>query len=250
MRLDRVTITGADDKVSHDDIIKISQQFPFVEWGILFSPSRTGQRYPTLEWVNGLKKKIETGAHTMAKIKFSAHLCGDYTKEMLETGDNPLIQRSNEFQKVGDLFKRVQLNFNASRNPACEKFYDFIKKYGGRDEKVHFIIQSNKSNHYVCQEIIKRQIPVHFLWDSSGGRGTDIGNDWALPFFQHFTGYAGGLNPDNLKERLDKFFELKSPVEVWIDAESGVRTNDEFDLAKVVKFLEIASSYTTTPILL
>lgn len=238
MNLERVTITGADDKVSHDDIIKISQQFPFVEWGILFSPSRTGQqRYPTLEWVKGLKDKIETGA----KIKFSAHLCGDYTKEMLETGDNPLIQRSNEFQMVGDMFKRVQLNFNASKHTVCDKFYDFIKKYGGSDDKVHFIIQSNKANHYVCQEIISRQIPVHFLWDSSGGRGIADNEEWALPFFQHFTGYAGGLNPDNLKEKLDKFFQLKSAVDVWIDTESGVRTNNEFDIAKVIKFLEIAS---------
>jgi len=245
MNLERVTITGIDDKVSHEEIIKISQQYPFIEWGILFSPSRTGQsRYPTLGWVYELKKKADA---LQTKIKFSAHLCGDYTKELLETGDNPLIQRNDEFLKVGEIFKRVQLNFNASKNTACEAFYEFIKKYGG--DKVNFIIQFNNSNRDVCAEIMKREIPVHFLWDSSGGRGTDTGNDWSFPFIGYFTGYAGGLSPDNLKEKLDKFFEYKffdmrSNADVWIDVESGVRTNNELDLDKVVKFLEIASKYT------
>jgi phosphoribosylanthranilate isomerase len=235
--IERVTITGADDKVSHEEIIKISEQFHFVEWGILLSPGRTGgQRFPTLNWIKELKEKVGD-----KKIKFSAHLCGDYTKEMLETGDNPLIQRNDKFQEIGDLFKRVQLNFNASKHTVCEGFYDFIKKYGG--DKTNFIIQTNKDNQNVCEEIILRQIPVHFLWDSSGGRGVANNSDWALPFLQHFTGYAGGLNPDNLKEKLDKFFQ-QSDADVWIDTESGVRTNNELDLNKVVKFLEIASERT------
>ena len=31
--LDRVTITGADDSVRPTDLLELSREFPFVEWG-------------------------------------------------------------------------------------------------------------------------------------------------------------------------------------------------------------------------
>lgn len=233
MRLERVTITGADDKVSHEDIIDISEKFPFVEWGILFSPSRTGQRYPTLEWIKGLKEKVGD-----KKIKFSAHLCGGYTRDILETGGTDSL---NDIRQISSLFKRVQLNFNATKHFVSEEFYSFIKKY----DEIKFIIQVNEANHFVCQEIFKRRIPADLLWDSSGGRGVADDNVWALPFFSNFTGYAGGLTPDNLEEKLSSFFKLKSNTEIWIDTESGVRTNNnDLDLNKVLDFLNTSSKYT------
>ena len=240
MRLERVTITGADDKINPEDIISISKMFPFVEWGILFSPSRQGTpRYPSFDWINRLKEKTDV---SHAILRFSAHFCGDYTKEIIETGDNKLIGENNCIKEFGHMFNRVQLNFNATKHTISDEFYDFIK----RDARVKIIIQSNKANRDVCAEIIKRQIPVHFLWDSSGGRGIANDNEWSVPFFNHFTGYAGGLTPDNLEGKLSKFFKFifGDETDIWIDAESGVRTDDNLDMDKVVKFLEIASEYT------
>ena len=49
--LTRVTITGADDAVDPGALVALSAEFPFVEWGILFSKSREGEaRYPSAEW--------------------------------------------------------------------------------------------------------------------------------------------------------------------------------------------------------
>lgn len=64
MEIKIVTITGADDNTNHSDMINISKDFPFVEWGILFSSSRQGsERYPSIEWVNELMNVKNAKAH-------------------------------------------------------------------------------------------------------------------------------------------------------------------------------------------
>jgi hypothetical protein len=45
--LERVTITGADDSTSIDEMLALSRRFPFVEWGILVSKRHEGSyRFP------------------------------------------------------------------------------------------------------------------------------------------------------------------------------------------------------------
>ena len=45
-------MTGADDSVDPKELFRISEKYPFVEWGILFSKSATGRyRYPSKEWI-------------------------------------------------------------------------------------------------------------------------------------------------------------------------------------------------------
>lgn len=241
MKIKTVTITGADDNTDIDALMKIHNHYPFVEFGILFSRSRQGtSRYPSLEWVKLLQE--EAFSHCMSKmpeIKLSAHLCGDYTWQRLTTG-----LFNSAFDDLGDimfgkLFSRCQLNFNSTNNPACEKFYDSFK-YSTTKQ----ILQFNKANHDLCQRIIEMNNPnVHFLYDGSGGRGV-LPSEWKGVVPNQFTGYAGGLNPDNLEEALFKIDMVVGFNEIWIDTESGVRTDDKLDLDKVVKFLEIAKKYT------
>ena len=40
-----------------------------------------------------------------------------------------------------------------------------------------------------------------------------------------------------------EIFNHSDSSEVWIDLESGARTDNEFDLVKVEKILEVASKY-------
>lgn len=260
MKIQRVTITGADDRTKHSDLIEISKKYPFVEWGILFSPTRniTGEpRYPTLDWVKKLMKATKD-----LNMQFSAHLCGGYTKELLDTGSNDLAIENLE--SVGDMFKRAQLNFNASKHTVSPQFYNFLKTH---TSEIDFIIQANNANHGVCGKIIDMKIPVHFLYDGSGGRGITP-TTWKQPIPNHFTGYSGGLAVYNLKDNLDLIskeadfdFLLNNPghhkdgyktvpTEIWIDTETGVRTSvsnkagdDILDIKKVEGFLKIASMY-------
>ena len=246
MKIKHVTITGADNNTDINDLIEISKKYPFVEWGILFSPTRNLKhepRYPSIDWVLDLKEKTKG-----LNMKFSAHVCGDYTREFLENGTSNLVNE-NIKNYVTNLFDRAQLNFNATKCNVSEKFYELIKNNASRHP---IIIQYNKTNSEVCQKIIEQKIPVHFLYDGSGGRGV-LPNQWQGVVSNHLTGYAGGLNPNNLEEALAKINEAVGDNEIWIDTETGVRSPacnssqvgaDVLDFDKVAKFLEIASKYT------
>lgn len=240
MKIKTVTITGADDNTDINSLMEIYKRYPFVEFGILFSPSRQGTyRYPTLDWVKDLMKaKLSHNCMDVNQLKLSAHLCGNYTHEYLTTGY--LTSALNNLGNVmsGIAFSRYQLNFNSTKNPACKEFFDSLGRC-----TTNQILQFNKANYDLCQKVIGiNNENIHFLYDGSGGRGV-LPEKWqrVVPF--HFTGYAGGLNPDNLYEALIKINEAVGDNEIWIDTETGVRTDDKLDLEKVVKFLEIAKKY-------
>ncbi len=244
MRIKTVTITGADDKVKPIELMNISQRFPFVEWGILFSPTRNKEgapRYPSWNWVDILLQKLAN-----MDMNFSAHLCGGYTEEFLTTGY--LTQAFKDIPDVMflNIFKRYQLNFDASKHDVCDEFFNHFARTQNQT-----IIQYNKNNHELWKRIISECDPnrnIHMLYDASAGSGELPTDSYPSPWPLHFTGYAGGLSPDSLEEELNKMNKnpfIKSGITpIWIDTESGVRTNNEFDLDKVVKFLEIAGKYT------
>ena len=236
MKINRVTITGADNNTDIKEMLEISKQYPFVEWGILFSPKRIGEeRYPDSDWLDKLSKKYSYDA-----IRLSAHLCGGYTREML-LGKSDLINPP-DIKHFLALCGRMQLNFNAQKTTVDEnKFFALVNCFiGGR-----IILQQNKSNKNICDEARKRNLKnISFLYDSSGGRGT-IASQWKKPFDGFFTGYAGGLSPENLEEELKKIEEVAGDSEIWIDTESRVRTNGVLDMDKVKQFLQIALKYTS-----
>ncbi len=237
MRLSRVTVTGADNNTDPKHLIELSKEYPFVEWGILFSKKRINEsRYPFKYY--GYTLKSLASAHGV-DVKLAAHICGNWTREFF-LGD---FSFKNYFGEISyfDIFKRVQLNFNSTNSP-----YDLDKvlKIVGSHFFTNFIFQHNHSNLNLCNKIIGKLDNIQFLYDSSGGRGTSR-NEWTYPIKGHFTGYAGGLNPTNLEHHLELINSVTEPTEkIWIDVETGVRNNqDELDLQKVKDFLMIASKY-------
>lgn len=233
MKIKTATITGADNNTNIRDMLQISNQYPFVEWGILFSPKRIGEeRYPDINWINKLSRNF-----SYDKIHLSAHLCGGYTREML-LGKSDLIDVP-DMKDFLSLCGRMQLNFNSQKSKVDEKkFFGLLKGViGGR-----IIFQYNLSNVRICINAMEELTNISFLYDSSGGRGI-IKEKWQKPFMGFFTGYAGGLSPDNLKEELKKIEGVVGDREIWIDTETHVRTNGILDMNKVKLFLEIASKY-------
>lgn len=123
MKIKTVTITGADDSTDIEKLVEITKQFPFVEWGILFSPSRnkTGEsRYPTLDWIHEFAERVvnyNIFAPENLQMNASAHLCGGYTSEMLTEGTFNLVKKNlwnienNNDAANTVVFKRTQLNF-------------------------------------------------------------------------------------------------------------------------------------------
>ena len=235
MNIRTVTVTGADNSTLYSEMLRISQMYPFVEWGILFSLKRQGEcRYPSINWIKGLIEFID--ANPSVKFNLSAHFCGEYTKEMIsEASANKIYSNvMSELKTFGDYFDRVQLNFNASKNTIPELFYELFydvigEKNNNRSSENAFILQSNEPNKIVCDRIIEMGLSnINFLYDSSGGRGV-VNDNWLPPTKNHFTGYAGGLTPENISEQLIKIESVAGDTEIWLDAESGLRSTREVD---------------------
>ena len=85
-------------------------------------------------------------------------------------------------------------------------------------------------------------MPYHaILFDASAGRGV-APEGWPAPIPDHFCGYAGGINPGNVARHIELIKEAGAE-DTWIDMESGVRTENRFDLDKVREVLKIAAAH-------
>lgn len=229
MKINRVTITGADDKVNITELQILQRRFPFVEWGILFSASKPGtRRYASSQYVKKLTS-LET------PLNLSAHLCGGYPRYILQKGDYSFLET------LENKFKRAQINFNFLNTE--HNIYHLFNLPTAANIK--FILQANKSNTSIINKVREEQLPFDFLYDSSGGRGTEI-KEIKEPIAGYYTGYSGGLGPDNIEDFCQQLISHPSTESIFIDCESKVRDGfDEFDLDKVEKYLEICSKYVT-----
>lgn len=186
--------------------------------------------------------KVLSKVHT---LRYSCHVCGFWARNVTEGGRKFL----DEHHDIVESVERLQLNISHvvddlpyPRDP----FYDAVRALSQAGPRV--IIQ------------VKDQIPssleplvgtCDFLFDGSGGRGV-LANWWPRTSYAsghqgHKTlvscGYAGGLNPANLDEQIRLMAEAAEGRPVWIDVESGVRTDEVLDLDKVRDFLKAASPH-------
>lgn len=234
MKINKVTITGADDNVNQLRLKELSEKFPFVEWGILFTSSKLAkQRYPSIDWIAALLDH---------NVPLSAHFCGWWSKQVLEESNMILIHNLTE------QFKRVQLNYNFNTNKGILINFEPIVKIAKENPDRSIIFQYNKSNKPILDFLAVNNTPdnINFLYDSSGGRGTEI-ESIGYPIHTgsktFYTGYSGGLNLTNIVNVCDLIEQCPNENECWIDLESGARTNNEFDLYLVEAILNIVSKY-------
>jgi len=225
--INRITITGADDKVNPEDLAYLSAHFPFVEWGILSYPKKIGKpRFPTSNWIQKLTDKAES-----QPMNLSLHLCGDHC-ETIGKGKNV----------VGYLgfstgpFDRIQLNGIHYYIKNKHDLSNLLLWFG---EKREIIFQSPAI--LLAAHAASLGLNVSVLFDESGGKGK-VPDKWPDQLALTKCGYAGGLSPDNIEEEIGRIVAGRNGrFDSWLDMESGVRTNNEFDLDKVTKVLESAS---------
>ena len=243
MKLKYVTITGADDKIDTKDLIEISEDFPFVEWGVLISSTKSGQsRYPSIEWIENFSHKKSEG------MNISVHLCGKMVRKMLigERETKYWAFYPEIFLKERGMNSRIQINSNISK---CKYDAEVFTKNLATTHKyypdVSFITQYHEGNKDILwNDLAHYGIRQHILFDSSGGRGIYTFSDPPPePIRGFFCGYAGGINPDNVQTLIDVLDNMGKGI-CWIDMESGIRDSDNnFDLNKVVDILEKCAEY-------
>lgn len=233
-RLKHITFTGIDEKTDIKILEEIQEEYPIAEFGVLTSYhwNENGNRYLNPELVKNLS------GHG---LNLSLHICGSAAHDAA-VGKWEDIDETIFPTPIGiELFKRVQLNLAGRKdNPD----YCWIPLIIGQE----LIIQQRIELELPLYEnTIKKWKEVPFphrdtisaLLDSSGGRGIDTPlKVWPS---SGKIGYAGGFNPDNIEGKLSFLEKNVRCGEYWIDMESGVRTDDWFDLNKVVKVLEICN---------
>lgn len=218
MQINKVTFTGADDNTNYQDLLDIQKEYPFVEWGILFSGNRKGTpKYPTQDWIDNLP----------GELNLAAHFCGKYARQIIESSD------FDEVEQVFDKFNRVQLNYTFNKLTNLTKLSNELKHYA-----IDFIFQYNNSNSETLQELMNTHFDdnINFLYDSSGGNGVEI-KEIKTPF-KYYTGYSGGIGPENVESIVKTIQNFPDDSQVYIDMEGKVRTGDLFDLDKVKQVLE------------
>lgn len=235
MKIKQITFTGADDSINPEDLINISQEFPFVEWGILLSKSSIETpRFPSMKWMDKLNELCDD--HSLdEEIMLSGHLCGRWLRDWLigvnSMPDFPLFS----------LFKRIQLNFHGGSQKVDEdKFFSILKSGEGKD----FIFQIDEKNNELYRSAIQEGVNAYPFFDLSGGAGL-LPEKWDTPLDSKYCGYAGGLGPDNLDEQLEKINKIIGDRTIWVDMETKVRSDDnkKFDLDKVRSCISIVKEW-------
>ena len=226
--LKHITFTGVDAKTDINALSNIQKEFPIVEWGILVSKNwrENGNRYFNPSFLPALERR---------HLNLSCHLCGSIARAAIRQDWKPLRDWFNRFGFIS-VFDRCQINVGSEKdNPSCFR-------YEGEAMNYNEIIIQQPSAHD-CGLFLRSKIPnrnrITTLLDASGGKGLD--SQIEVLNLPHKIGYAGGISADNFGDKLEYLLSHVSG-EFWIDMESGVRTNDWFDLDKVYKILKIYQS--------
>lgn len=223
------TFTGVDEQTSLSALTEIAEQYPFVEWGVLYSPSRQGEpgRYMSYEKVMDFIMNVD--------VSMALHICGKGVPNLIDGEPKvvALVEAIRHRRRGG----RVQLNFNLGRAKfSVEELALCISKY----PEIVFITQSNDANRRVIDGL--KDCRNHtVLFDASGGNGISPG-EWPAPLEKLTCGYAGGLGPDNIAEQMDMIDAVTAGEFYCVDMEGKVRDSlDRFDLELVQECIDVVS---------
>ncbi len=212
----RVTITGADNNVDPAELVRLSESYPFVEWGILYSGKREGTpRYPDSDWI------IHLGLLSDGRANLAVHLCGQVARELMSDGKMIRLPHPS--------FQRVQVNGYRCRPHRIGDVRGF-----------EFILQVRDAD--LLQDAASDALSLpnaSILYDPSGGRGK-VPEAWPEAPAGVRMGVAGGITPETV---VDVAYRAQHVAASWIDMESGVRTEDRFDLDKVRAVLEACAPW-------
>lgn len=220
--LSLISFVGVDSFTSLGDIVNFKEDI-HCEWSVLFSDTKSLTkhiRYPEYSFCKDFLKLSKSESFLA-----SLHLCGSVIDRYLK--------QEQDVMDLCQLASRIQLNLNISEYPDCDKLSDDIlsniHKYGHQ-----VILQKNKTKEKFMNIFLKKSdTKINILHDGSGGFGREI--ECIIPPEDniHFTGYAGGIKPENVLNIVN-LINNNNPYnkEYYIDMESGIRENNIFSINK------------------
>lgn len=107
-----ITVTGADDSVKDlNELVRMSEKFPKIEWGILLSKNNVGSpRFPSSEWIFDLAYFYHNNPWLLSQLPLIRKVCGPnkiwIDAETHLRSDN---DRVFDLDKVNNFLKEVYL---------------------------------------------------------------------------------------------------------------------------------------------
>lgn len=234
MAITKITMTGVDENTDLRRLAALSKIEPNVEWGFLYSPKQQGcpGRYPSIDF---LKEAFSALPRT---VKIALHVCGKGVSDLF--AGEPVVHALVD--SLSARSGRLQLNFNHRKSPVD---LHSLAKFLSDHPSLPVITQIHDGNTDVQPELFKilGLTPKNheLLFDSSGGRGK-VATSLEAPRYGIHCGYAGGIGPENIRERIAAINEVVGNLDTWIDMESSLRTledgTDRFDLQKCLAVIE------------
>ena len=241
MSLIRMSFTGVDDINLIPKLNELSDLVRgkiVLEWGFLYHEEKPNGKRNINNIIDILPLKD-------IKTTTCLHLCG---KSIFEK-----ILLSNDLKKeLPFLFKFdcIQLNINAINKDFTDKeFIDILSILIDPYYNISLTLQYNGETKEPIRsflETIGKDAQVRILVDESKGNGI-LPKNYQFPIFSHpqniTYSFAGGLNEYNLQNELNKInslFDVNTNISGFgIDIETGIRTNNKFDIIKVKKIIDI-----------
>jgi hypothetical protein len=149
-------------------------------------------------------------------MRVSGHVCGELAKNICQGSFCPRLNLP--------IFARMQLNIagwigegvNANAMASClPNTREYIIQVG----------PSVNEGLALARQLSELKVVASVLFDSSGGQGREP-ESWPIAPNDICCGYAGGLGPDNLHTHLKLLGEIVGNSSIWVDMESGVRSED------------------------
>lgn len=231
MILSTVTISGVDDTVEPQALAELSKAFDFVEWGVLLGPSEwmgKKPRFPSFGWLERLRRWCVGSG----QMRLSGHLCGHQARWLLAGSYTP----TTEYGRFWPMLSRAQVNTAGHETTLAEAGVTVMKSLGQQ-----WILQQDGHNNHLLERVVEMGLSAVGLYDMSYGKGR-VAGDWPAADDLRL-GYAGGLSPDNLEDHLPRIATAGIGRRIWIDMESGVRTENRLDVGRVLRVLSICDAW-------
>lgn len=243
MNLRLVTLTGADDGSDPNELVRLSEKYPFVEWGILVSAKQMGStRFPSSSWMRGLAAAVQG-----KNIGLAVHVCGRWVRDII-SGRFP--KDLAELPMPWDNVKRFQLNFHAEKHDFNNDIIRVLEEQPFEGRQI--IFQYDSVNEDDIEELpLCKWNGNAPLFDMSHGAGV-LPSNWpkasSSPGYV-FYGYAGGLGQDCLPAQLDPISAAAEDKPFWIDMETKLRTGKDsmFDFQKCEACLDACAPFVKEP---
>lgn len=223
MILEKVTFTGIDELTNINKLLDICHATDIpIEIALLCSSSKAGtdNRYMSYDMLKVIIKEL-----LFENVSIALHLCGKLSKDFMTnrmSDEYSIINHVNTIQCNNIRVKPEELNMAWTHNvhiPYNERISEFTKY------------------------IVSTYPQVSVLQDSSGGRG--ISGHFYRPVLNVQNGFAGGIGPNNVQEKLAEIDSLVTPgYTTWIDMEGQIRDDKDYlDLDKLQQVVEEVENY-------